>query len=99
VSFFNTQNQSNAFPGRTVCPEFRSSIFSRLCFNWMNPLMAKGYQVPLAFSDVWKLEKFDRHETVHDKLTRQLKLEMEKAPEKRSLTRVLFQCWGREYSK
>ncbi|KAF8927650.1 P-loop containing nucleoside triphosphate hydrolase protein [Dissophora ornata] len=44
-------------PGSTpgVCPEFEASIFSRLTFGWVQPLMALGALRPLEREDIWEL--------------------------------------------
>ncbi|OWM63830.1 ABC transporter C family member 12-like isoform X2 [Punica granatum] len=54
-----------ALPGEEqICPERRVNIFSRIYFNWMTPLMQKGYKRPINEKDVWKLDTWDRTDTL-----------------------------------
>ncbi|KAF1845861.1 uncharacterized protein K460DRAFT_285143 [Cucurbitaria berberidis CBS 394.84] len=38
---------------RGVCPEYRASLYSRLTWQWMQPLMRVGYKRPLEKNDIW----------------------------------------------
>lgn len=38
-----------------VCPEYSSSVFSRLTFAWVQPLMTLGSKRPLEKEDIWEL--------------------------------------------
>ena len=38
-----------------VCPEFISSIFSQLTFEWVQPVMSLGSKRPLEREDLWEL--------------------------------------------
>ncbi|CAH9078741.1 unnamed protein product [Cuscuta epithymum] len=49
-----------------ICPERHASILSQITFAWMNPLMQLGYKRPLTERDVWKLDTWDRTETLHN---------------------------------
>ncbi|KAF9938627.1 hypothetical protein BGZ67_010647 [Mortierella alpina] len=44
-------------PGSTpgVCPEYTASLFSRLTFGWVQPLMTIGSKRPLEKEDMWEL--------------------------------------------
>ncbi|KAI9074946.1 hypothetical protein K1719_043109 [Acacia pycnantha] len=53
--------------GEQICPERHGSIFSKIIFTWMNPIMKLGYQRPLTEKDVWKLDTWDRTETLNNK--------------------------------
>ncbi|KAG8385285.1 hypothetical protein BUALT_Bualt03G0026100 [Buddleja alternifolia] len=53
--------------GEHVCPERYANIFSRICFNWMTPLMWQGYRKPITEKDVWKLDSWDQTETLSRK--------------------------------
>ncbi|KAF8030774.1 hypothetical protein BT93_D0071 [Corymbia citriodora subsp. variegata] len=54
-----------ALPGEDpVCPERHVNIFSRIYFGWMTPLMQQGYKRPITEEDVWKLDSWDRTETL-----------------------------------
>nr|GMD83307.1 ABC transporter C family member 2-like [Ipomoea batatas] len=49
-----------------ICPERQANILSAITFAWMNPLMQLGYKRPLTEKDVWKLDTWDRTETLND---------------------------------
>ncbi|XP_065882175.1 ABC transporter C family member 2-like [Euphorbia lathyris] len=53
--------------GEYVCPELRANIFSRIVFAWMNPIMQLGYKRPLTEKDIWKLDTWDRTETLNSR--------------------------------
>ncbi|XP_029130585.1 ABC transporter C family member 2 isoform X2 [Cajanus cajan] len=53
--------------GDMICPERSGSILSRLTFSWMNPLMKLGYERPLTEKDIWKLDTWERTETLINK--------------------------------
>ncbi|VVA93078.1 unnamed protein product [Arabis nemorensis] len=50
--------------GENICPEQRASIFSRIYFCWITPLMQLGYRKPITEKDVWQLDKWDQTETL-----------------------------------
>lgn len=50
-----------------ICPERNANIFSRITFSWMGPLMKMGYRKPLTEKDIWKLDTWDRTETLNSK--------------------------------
>ncbi|KAH7838914.1 hypothetical protein Vadar_032648 [Vaccinium darrowii] len=50
--------------GEHSCPERHASLFSRICFGWMTPLMQQGYKRPIIEEDVWKLDTWDQTETL-----------------------------------
>uniref|UniRef100_A0A1J3HY96 ABC-type xenobiotic transporter n=1 Tax=Noccaea caerulescens TaxID=107243 RepID=A0A1J3HY96_NOCCA len=55
----------DALPGgENICPERHASIFSRIYFGWITPLMQLGYRKPITEKDVWKLDKWDQTETL-----------------------------------
>ncbi|KAJ4703008.1 ABC transporter C family member 2-like [Melia azedarach] len=56
--------------GEQVCPERHVSIFSRIYFGWITPLMQLGYKRPITEEDVWKLDTWDKTETVVEKFQR-----------------------------
>ncbi|CAL5411679.1 unnamed protein product [Camellia sinensis] len=53
--------------GEQICPEKYANIFSKTTFAWMNQLMHLGYKRPLTEKDVWKLDTWDRTETLNSK--------------------------------
>ncbi|KAK1568814.1 hypothetical protein Q3G72_029144 [Acer saccharum] len=56
--------------GEHICPERHSSIFSRIYFGWITPLMQLGYRKPITEKDVWKLDTWDRTEILIKKFQR-----------------------------
>ncbi|XP_049415408.1 ABC transporter C family member 2-like [Solanum stenotomum] len=52
--------------GEQICPERHANILSQILFSWMNPLMQLGYKRPLTEKDVWKLDIWDRTETLNN---------------------------------
>ncbi|KAI9198325.1 hypothetical protein LWI28_013908 [Acer negundo] len=56
--------------GEHICPERHSSIFSRIYFGWITPLMQLGYRKPITEKDVWKLDTWDRTEILIEKFQR-----------------------------
>lgn len=52
--------------GEQICPERHANILSQILFSWMNPLMQLGYKRPLTEKDVWKLDTWDRTETLNN---------------------------------
>ncbi|KAB2627658.1 ABC transporter C family member 12-like [Pyrus ussuriensis x Pyrus communis] len=53
--------------GEQICPERHANILSRMLFSWVNPLMKLGYQRPITEKDIWKLDTWDRTETLNNK--------------------------------
>ncbi|PPS08136.1 hypothetical protein GOBAR_AA12505 [Gossypium barbadense] len=53
--------------GEEICPERHVNIFSKIFFSWMSPLMEQGYKKPITEKDVWKLDTWDRTETLNNK--------------------------------
>ncbi|KAI9198159.1 hypothetical protein LWI28_011152 [Acer negundo] len=53
--------------GEQICPERQANIFSSTFFVWMNPLMKRGYENFITEKDVWKLDTWDRTETLNEK--------------------------------
>nr|QGP74115.1 ABCC transporter [Sedum alfredii] len=64
--------------GEFVCPERHVNIFSSIFFAWMNPLMKLGYKRPLTEKDIWKLDTWDRTETLNNSFQKQWAKEMRK---------------------
>ncbi|GLT68246.1 hypothetical protein SLA2020_404960 [Shorea laevis] len=56
--------------GERVCPERNANIFSRILFSWMNPIMKLGYERPITEKDVWKLDTWERTETLNNNFQR-----------------------------
>ncbi|KAF3485182.1 hypothetical protein F2Q69_00053759 [Brassica cretica] len=56
--------------GENICPERHASIFSRIYFGWITPLMQLGYRKPITEKDVWQLDKWDQTETLFTRFQR-----------------------------
>uniref|UniRef100_A0A7N0U2M8 ABC-type xenobiotic transporter n=3 Tax=Kalanchoe fedtschenkoi TaxID=63787 RepID=A0A7N0U2M8_KALFE len=64
-SLSEDNNEYEELPGGDyVCPERHVSIFSSIFFSWMGPLLQLGYKRPLTEKDIWKLDTWDRTETL-----------------------------------
>uniref|UniRef100_A0ACD5UVY2 Uncharacterized protein n=1 Tax=Avena sativa TaxID=4498 RepID=A0ACD5UVY2_AVESA len=50
-----------------ICPERQASLFSRIFFSWMTPLMRQGYKRPITDNDIWKLDNWDETETLYNR--------------------------------
>ncbi|MCD7447069.1 hypothetical protein HAX54_022419, partial [Datura stramonium] len=47
-----------------IFPERYASILSRISFGWITPLLRRGYNRPITEKDVWKLDSWDKTETL-----------------------------------
>ncbi|XP_073027940.1 ABC transporter C family member 2-like [Primulina eburnea] len=61
-----------------ICPERRANIFSKIIFGWMNPIMQLGYKRPLTEKDVWKLDTWDKTETLNNLFQRSWAVELQR---------------------
>ncbi|KAI9884586.1 MAG: hypothetical protein M1823_003635 [Watsoniomyces obsoletus] len=57
---------------RTVSPEYGASLWSRVTFRWMAPLMTVGYQRPLEVNDIWLVNPERSADVMAAKLTASL---------------------------
>ncbi|RKO85072.1 hypothetical protein BDK51DRAFT_49346, partial [Blyttiomyces helicus] len=55
---FSATLERNA-SGRVVCPEMKASLFSRLTYSYIRPLLEDGVRAPLEESDLWDLNPVD----------------------------------------
>ncbi|KAG8365655.1 hypothetical protein BUALT_Bualt18G0128600 [Buddleja alternifolia] len=78
--------------GEQVCPERHVDIFSKITFAWMNPIMQLGYKRPLTEKDVWKLDTWDKTETLYESFQRSWAEEIQKP--KPWLLRALNRSFG-----
>ncbi|KAL3322636.1 hypothetical protein AABB24_039965 [Solanum stoloniferum] len=53
-----------------ICPERYASILSRITFGWITPLLRQGYNRPITEKDVWKLDSWDKTETLSARFRR-----------------------------
>ncbi|RKO86190.1 hypothetical protein BDK51DRAFT_38320, partial [Blyttiomyces helicus] len=45
--------------GRVVCPEMKASLYARLSYSYINPLLEEAVRAPLENSDIWDLNPID----------------------------------------
>ncbi|KAF9181719.1 hypothetical protein BGZ50_005356 [Haplosporangium sp. Z 11] len=62
-----------------VCPEYTSSIFSRLTFAWVQPLMTLGSKRPLEREDIWELTEQRRADYIATRFRQEWAREVAKA--------------------
>ncbi|KAK4148084.1 ATP-binding cassette transporter YOR1 [Dichotomopilus funicola] len=51
-----------------VCPEYNAGFFSSLIFQWIAPLMSRGYKRPLEFNDIYSVNPDRAVDPMTDKL-------------------------------
>lgn len=76
------------------CPVEYATIFSRLTFSWMTPMMQYGYKVFLTESDLWGLAKPDQTKTTGASFEAAWSHELKHRPKSPSLWLVLFRAYG-----
>ncbi|GAV87978.1 ABC_tran domain-containing protein/ABC_membrane domain-containing protein [Cephalotus follicularis] len=81
--------------GEQICPERHVSIFSRIYFGWITPLMQQGYKRPITEKDVWKLDTWDQTETLIKKFHKSWAEEVQRS--KPWLLRALNNSLGRTF--
>ncbi|ORZ10482.1 multi drug resistance-associated protein MRP [Absidia repens] len=84
ISLDNDESKYNA--------EENSSIFSRLFFVWMTPLIQKGYQKPLTRDDLWPLRQDDYSHILSKQFEQDWKRELQRG--RPSLARALARVCG-----
>ncbi|KAJ9565724.1 hypothetical protein OSB04_001690 [Centaurea solstitialis] len=78
--------------GEEICPERHTNIISNIFFGWMDPLMHLGYKRPLTEKDIWKLDTWDRTETLNSRFEKCWEEELRKP--KPWLVRALHRSLG-----
>lgn len=73
-------------------PERGANVISWLLFGWMGPLMKLGFRRPIEEKDVWKLDEWDRTETLQRTFQRHWEAELRR--EKPWLLRALTKTLG-----
>ncbi|KAL6871922.1 P-loop containing nucleoside triphosphate hydrolase protein [Trichoderma novae-zelandiae] len=79
------------------CPEDYATVFSKLTFSWMTPLMRRGYKVFLTENDLWGLGRADRTKNTGEALEEAWKHELKRRPNSPSLWLALFRAYGGPY--
>lgn len=90
-------SQYEALVDEEECPAEYATIFSRLTFSWMTPLMKFGYKNYLTEDDLWALQKTDTSKATGEAFENawQYELEHRKHP---SMWIALFRAYGGPYA-
>ncbi|KAI1777523.1 ABC transporter type 1, transmembrane domain-containing protein [Hypoxylon cercidicola] len=78
------------------CPVEYSTVFSRLTFSWMTPMMKHGYKQYLTEEDLWGLSPSDRSSETGDRFEKAWNYEL-KHRKRPSLWLALFHAYGGPY--
>lgn len=76
------------------CPMEYANVFSLMTFDWLTPLMKKGYKAFLTQEDLWALNKEDETATTSEAFENQWKAQVKKRPQNPSLWKALFGAYG-----
>ncbi|KAM0254312.1 hypothetical protein ACHAQJ_006898 [Trichoderma viride] len=79
------------------CPEEYATVFSKLTFSWMTPLMRRGYGVFLTENDLWGLTRADQTKNTGVALEESWEHELKRRPNSPSLWLALFRAYGGPY--
>lgn len=80
------------------CPVEYATVFSRLTFSWMTPMMQYGYKIFLTESDLWGLAKSDQTKTTGASFEKAWSHELKHRPKSPSLWLALFRAYGGPYA-
>ncbi|CAG7831512.1 unnamed protein product, partial [Allacma fusca] len=73
-----SEKETKSEESRT-CPQKSSSLLYQLTFQWMYPLLWKGYRGTLKFSDLWDLNEEDKSSVVSKRFMKYWQPELERA--------------------
>ena len=79
------------------CPVEYATVFSKLTFSWMTPLMRYGYKVFLTEDDLWALAKSDQTKKTGGSFEKAWSHELKNRPKSPSLWLALFRAYGGPY--
>ncbi|KAI6778837.1 Metal resistance protein-like protein [Emericellopsis cladophorae] len=79
------------------CPMEYASVFSCLTFDWMTPLMRRGYKIFLSENDLWGLAKQDQTKRTGSAFDDAWQKELKYRPNKPSLWIAMFRAYGGPY--
>lgn len=79
------------------CPVEYATVFSRLTFDWMTPLMKRGYKVFLTENDLWGLAKRDQTKVTGLSFDDAWEAQLKRSPKPPNLWIALFQAYGGPY--
>lgn len=80
------------------CPLETATVFSRLTFSWMTPLMRYGYKQYLTEDDLWALAHTDNTKTTGDAFDNAWQHELNHRKEKPSLWWAMGRAYGGPYA-
>ncbi|ORY50511.1 P-loop containing nucleoside triphosphate hydrolase protein [Rhizoclosmatium globosum] len=72
----SSQHEWAEFPGAGPCPRDTANIFSRIVFQFINPLFKKGWKQPLTMMDLWDISDDIKANAMADKFEREWKHEL-----------------------
>lgn len=78
------------------CPVEYATVFSRLTFSWLTPLMKQGYATYLTEEDLWALSRTDTTKATGAAFEKAWEYELEHH-KKPNLWRALFRAYGGPY--
>ncbi|CAG5183645.1 uncharacterized protein ALTATR162_LOCUS10684 [Alternaria atra] len=81
---------------RKVSPEYTAGFFSRLSWQWMQPLMRVGYKRPLEKNDIWEVNPDRSAEVLANKLEAAFKRRRAEGKE-RPLLGAMFETFKWEF--
>ncbi|KAL2282719.1 hypothetical protein FJTKL_10350 [Diaporthe vaccinii] len=90
-------DQYEALIDEEECPAEYATIFSRLTFSWMTPLMKFGYENYLTEDDLWGLQKSDTSKATGSAFETAWKHQLQHH-ERPSLWIALFHAYGGPYA-
>lgn len=93
-----TPDGYEAIDDETECPVEYATVFSKLTFSWMTPLMARGYKIFLTEDDLWGLAKPDQTKNTGEAFEEAWNHELRKRPNSPSLWLAMFRAYGGPYS-
>ncbi|KAF4123187.1 ABC-type bacteriocin/lantibiotic exporter [Geosmithia morbida] len=79
------------------CPVEYATIFSRLAFDWMTPMMRRGYKVFLTEADLWGLARSDQTKNTYAAFSEAWGRELKHRPSSPSLWLTLARAHGGSY--
>lgn len=79
------------------CPVEYATVFSRLTFDWMTPLMRQGYKVFLTENDLWGLAKVDQTKNTGAAFDDAWESQLKRNPNAPSLWIAIFRAYGGPY--
>ncbi|UNI21361.1 ATP-binding cassette glutathione S-conjugate transporter ycf1 [Purpureocillium takamizusanense] len=79
------------------CPLEYATVFSKLTFSWMTPMMKYGYKVFLTENDLWGLTRSDQTKNTGEAFEDAWQHELKKRSNSPSLWLALFRAYGGPY--